>query len=198
MRRGLFREDLFYRLNVFPIRIPPLRERRSDIPLLMDHFLKQFCERHAKSVSGFTQRATHALYAYEWQGNVRELENLIERGVILVPDGEPIDVCHLFTSGERLNSGMLEISGEGRLDTCWAEPTHMLADIPAGDTAIDLALDRMLGSELSLDDLEEELLHAAMRKTGGNVSEASRLLGITRPQLDYRLKKRARAPAAGS
>ena len=196
VRRGLFREDLFYRLNVFPIRIPPLRERRADIPLLMDYFLKQFCERHSKSISGFTQRAIHALYSYEWRGNVRELENVIERAVILVPEGEPIDVFHLFTSGERLDSDMLEMSGDGRLNVCHAEPAGGAADMQVGGSAVDLALDRLLGSELSLDDLEEELLHAAVRKAGGNISEGARMLGITRPQLDYRLKKSAQARAA--
>ncbi|MDB5698919.1 MAG: Fis family transcriptional regulator, partial [Alphaproteobacteria bacterium] len=196
VRRGLFREDLFYRLNVFPIRIPPLRERRADIPLLMDYFLKQFCERHSKSVSGFTQRAIHALFSYEWRGNVRELENVIERGVILVPDAEPIDVFHLFTSGERLDSDMLEMSGDGRLNVYQAEPAGAAADMQVGGSAAELALDRLIGAELSLDDLEEELLHAAVRKAGGNVSEGARLLGITRPQLDYRLKKSAQSRAA--
>ncbi|MBM4398351.1 MAG: sigma-54-dependent Fis family transcriptional regulator, partial [Deltaproteobacteria bacterium] len=86
---GRFREDLFYRLNVVPIRIPPLRERPEDIPALVDHFLKRTCERlHVTRVSGVSADAMRALMAYAWPGNVRELENLVERAVVLTDAAE--------------------------------------------------------------------------------------------------------------
>jgi formate hydrogenlyase transcriptional activator len=82
-RRGLFRSDLFYRLNVFPIRIPPLRDRREDIPMLARHFVKKFSERHRKSVTRIGSNTLKSLVAYDWPGNVRELEHVIERAVIV-------------------------------------------------------------------------------------------------------------------
>ena len=83
VKAGAFREDLFYRLAVFPIVIPPLRERREDIPLLLDHFLKKHTERLGKTVGGFSGAALHAVFQYDWPGNVRELENAIERAILL-------------------------------------------------------------------------------------------------------------------
>ena len=83
IRRGAFREDLFYRLSAFPITVPPLRKRREDIPLLANHFLDKHAERHGKSIDGFSHAALSALLQYDWPGNVRELENAVERAVLL-------------------------------------------------------------------------------------------------------------------
>jgi len=83
VREKRFREDLFYRLNVITIQIPPLRERREDIPLLAQHFLRRFAAKNAKAISGFTEEALDLLQTYAWPGNVRELENVIERAVVL-------------------------------------------------------------------------------------------------------------------
>jgi formate hydrogenlyase transcriptional activator len=87
LRRGDFRQDLFYRLSVFPIRLPPLRERRDDIPLLVRHFVERFAERQGRDVPRVTDAAMQALAAYHWPGNVRELQNALERAVILAVDG---------------------------------------------------------------------------------------------------------------
>ncbi|WP_244571369.1 sigma 54-interacting transcriptional regulator [Mesorhizobium carmichaelinearum] len=92
---GRFRSDLYFRLCVFPITIPPLRERRDDIPLLMAHFLRLYCQRHGRTLSGFTRRATDVLLKYDYPGNIRELQNLIERGVVYADDGGQIDMVHL-------------------------------------------------------------------------------------------------------
>ncbi len=91
MRSGTFREDLYYRLNVVTVQIPPLRERRADIPALLDHFLRKFAEKNRREVTGLTAAARDALLRYEYPGNVRELENLIERAVLLCR-GRVIDV----------------------------------------------------------------------------------------------------------
>ncbi len=102
---GRFREDLYYRLNVVEIHLPPLRERRDDIPLLVSHFVAQFNRELGKNCPGVTDRAMRALMAYDWPGNVRELENVIERGIIFV-DNEPIDVQDLpfDTAGGRVTA----------------------------------------------------------------------------------------------
>ena len=101
IREGRFREDLYYRLNVVTVDVPPLRERREDIPLLADLFLKQYAEKNRRLIKGFTPRATDLLMRYDWPGNVRELENIIERGVIMsrgemiTPLEFPIDLQNL-------------------------------------------------------------------------------------------------------
>jgi DNA-binding NtrC family response regulator len=91
MRAGTFREDLYYRLNVVTIQIPPLRDRREDIPLLLDHFLRKFAEKNRRNVTGLTAAARDALLKYEYPGNVRELENIAERAVLLCR-GQVIDL----------------------------------------------------------------------------------------------------------
>ena len=83
MKKGLFREDLYYRLNVISIHLPPLRERKEDIPLLIDHFLKKYSEENQKKISDISKEARILLLRYPYPGNVRELENLIERAVVL-------------------------------------------------------------------------------------------------------------------
>jgi formate hydrogenlyase transcriptional activator len=87
VRAGRFRDDLYYRLNVFPIRMPPLRERREDIPLLVAHFAEKHGRRHGRSIARIDRRTLTLLESYEWPGNVRELENMIERAVILSRKG---------------------------------------------------------------------------------------------------------------
>jgi transcriptional regulator with GAF, ATPase, and Fis domain len=196
VRAGRFREDLFFRLNVFPIRIPPLRERREDIPLLMNHFLAKFTQRHQRTLTGFTQRAIDAMLTYDWPGNIRELENVIERGVILGTENRAIDAPQLFTSGERLGDRRFAVNLDGKLVA--TDPSKLLSD-SASDSAVDRVSKRisnlLLGEgddtdSVSLDDIETTLLKKAIERARGNVAAAARLLGITRPQMVYRLKSR--------
>jgi transcriptional regulator with GAF, ATPase, and Fis domain len=179
VRQGRFREDLFYRLNVFPIHLPPLRERRDDIPLLMQHFLRHHRERYQRDVNGFSQRAVKALFNYRYPGNIRELQNLIERAVIMVNDGELIDVHHLFRGGEELGDGVLSLPAQaagaaggrlvGRPDAATAPP--------------------VLAPGQTLEAAEAQWLAAALHRTGGNMAAAARQLGITRATLLYRAKQ---------
>ena len=196
---GRFREDLFFRLNVFPIRIPPLRERREDIPVLMHHFLQRFSQRHHRDLAGFTDRAIDAMLAYDWPGNIRELENVIERGIILGTDGHPIDVGHLFTSGEKFNPHHYGLDRKGGLTA--SDRLRQAASQPAEEDyegvtkrLCDLLLDAGSAEGLehvSLDDIETALLKKAVKRTHGNLSAAARVLGLTRAQLVYRLKSRS-------
>jgi DNA-binding NtrC family response regulator/predicted hydrocarbon binding protein len=196
IRAGRFREDLYFRLNVFPIRVPSLRERREDLPILLNHMLRKFRERHARNVTGFTARALDAMLNYGWPGNIREMENIVERGVILAPDGGAIDIGHLFTSGETIDTDTFGIGEDGSLTVSRPLIAH------AGETQ-DAEVDRvtrkvnslLLGiagdvEPTSLDDIETALLKSAVLRAQGNLSAAARTLGITRPQLVYRLKSR--------
>ncbi len=171
---GRFRRDLMYRLNVYPIPIPALRERADDIEPLALHMLKQFAGVHQKRVPGFTDRAVDAMRHYSWPGNVRELENLIERGVILAGPGQLIDLDDLFTTPP--GHATVTINAAGNL-----EPSS-----PGGAEAF---FDEVQRRGLSLDALEDGLIQEAVRRADGNLSAAARALGITRPQLSYRVQR---------
>lgn len=179
---GTFRKDLYYRLNVYPVTIPPLRERREDIPLLTERFIDRLAAREGRRVRGLTDKARHALMAHEWPGNVRELENAVERGLILTEDGDQIDVDALFVGAP--SSRM----GESR-----EIPVLKSGQLALGGTATDIVdhfLDHVLKKRIALEDVEAVLIDAAVQRASGNLSAASRLLGISRGQLAYRLKKR--------
>ena len=172
---GRFRSDLMYRLNVYPIRIPPLRERVDDIEPLAAHLLQRFCALHGKRVAGFTDRALDAMRRHPWPGNVRELENLIERGVILASAGEPVDVSELFPS---LPAALVTVTvnAAGQLES---SPPHS-----AG-----VLFDQVLAEGFGLESLEDALIQEAVQRAGGNLAAAARTLGLTRPQLSYRLQR---------
>ncbi len=175
---GRFREDLYFRLNVFPIHLPPLKERRDDIPLLMEAFLRRYRQQHQRQVPGFTPRAVRALLQYDFPGNIRELQNLVERGVILAGQDEPIDVHHLFRSGEVQGQMPLGLGEGGRLTT-----TRQPATSPsegAGEGA---------GRRPSKNRQEAQQYRNALVASRYNVAEAARQLGLTRAQLAYRLKR---------
>ncbi len=177
VRAGRFRQDLYYRLNVYPIRIPPLRERQDDIEPFARHLLQRFAALHDKHIGGLTDRALHALRQYAWPGNVREMENLIERGVILADPGQPVDAAHLFPDSAPAAAPAHTLQASGRLGEARA---------PACDAAL---IDRLLGERLDLQALETHLIEAAVERSHGNLAAAARLLGLTRPQLSYRLNK---------
>jgi two-component system, NtrC family, response regulator HydG len=196
---GRFREDLYFRLNVFPVKVPPLRERREDIPVLMNHFLRKFCLRHKRQVTGFTARAIDALLSYELPGNIRELENMIERGVILARPGGAIDVGQLFASGEHWDTptfgvrrdghvsspAPLDAACEGATQPVVREAIERIQSLISGDADVSgFSLDRIEGT------LEAALLQSAISRAGGNLSAAARLLGISRSRLVYRLAHR--------
>ena len=201
--RGEFREDLFYRLNVFPIHLPPLRERRDDIPALIAHFLRRFRALHGKSASRLTSRAMQALLNYRFPGNIRELENLIERALILA-DGDCIDLTHLTSDGHALESSFYRFDANGMIVS---DREHQAAAVAASASESQLAawasqvLDACAqGRTTSLASLENDmfgaLADAALARSGGNVAAAARLLGVKRHQLEYRLKPREARPSS--
>jgi two-component system response regulator PilR (NtrC family) len=162
-----FREDLYYRLNVIPIHMPPLRERREDIPILASHFLLKSCGSTKKNVTKISDEAMERLQAYDWPGNVRELENVIERAVALEPTGVVLP--------ERLPEKVREF-GTASL----AVPTTVSKDgFP--DEGVDF------GEKVA--SLEKELLTGAMEKAGGVQTKAARLLNMNLRSFRYLLQK---------
>ena len=156
---GRFREDLFYRLDVFRLRVPPLRERREDVPLLVDHFLAMFRETLGKAVRTIADDALDRLVAHDWPGNVRELENVMERAMILC-DGDRITLSEL--------------------PDALAKPQRA-APLPAGRGDFSLRRARRR--------FESELIERALEATGGNRTRAARLLEISHRALLYKLKE---------
>jgi len=179
---GRFREDLLFRLNVFPIHLPPLKDRRDDIPLLMEIFLRRYCTLHGREVPGYTARAVRTLLQYDFPGNIRELQNLVERGVIMANPGEPIDVHHLFRSGEISVVESLGVSERGQLsETVAIEP----------DGIHRASKHRRENAKLSTGsrDPEAQRYRKALAAARYNLAEAARSLNLTRAQLSYRLKR---------
>ncbi len=176
VKAGQFREDLFFRLNVFPIQVPPLRDRRDDIPLMMNWFLQRLAKKHGKLITGFRERAVDALFNYDWPGNVRELENMIERAVILAEDGGALDLCHLFTTGEEIDVSSFILKRSGNIVPL-NEPVEATPPAAHGAGIPGLA------------ETEAAMLRAAVAEANGNLSLAARVLGISRPKLAYRLRK---------
>jgi DNA-binding NtrC family response regulator len=156
-----FRTDLFYRLNTFPLHIPPLRERREDIPLLARHFLELFSQTYLKkAIKGFSPEAEEILCAYEWKGNCRELKNVVER-IVVLENTETILPQHLpaaLTKGQfakRREFGAFVLPEEG----------------------------------ISLEQLEQDLIEQALKRTSNNQTKAAKLLGISYDSLRYQIKK---------
>jgi len=170
------RSDLYYRLNAYQIEIPPLRERKEDVALLAKRFLAKYSVIHAKKLRGFTDKAKRALLTYAWPGNIRELQNMIERGVILAPSGTRIEVNHLFSSCAEEHAREFGLDTNGTLGVNRGESGKSLCEA-------------VFNGVLTLDQVEIMLLETAVDKAHGNLSSAARMLGLTRPQLAYRLKR---------
>jgi transcriptional regulator with GAF, ATPase, and Fis domain len=166
VRDRRFREDLYYRLNVIPILVPPLRERSEDIPLLARHFLDRFGREMGKAVTKISDEAMGLLVRYSWPGNVRELENVIERAVALETTGTIL--------AERLPETLLAPQGSGRGE---------VLDFTQG-----FSLDRHLES------IEAGLLRRALEQAEGNRATAARLLGVTPRSLRYLIRKHDSLP----
>ena len=160
INNGDFREDLYYRLNVVELEVPPLPERKEDIPLLAQHFLEKFAAKNHKEIKGFTPKAMDNLIRYEWPGNVRELMNAIERGVVLART-RYLDVSDF--------PFMKETIGQNEQDSTATAMLSMKGDLP-------------------LEEVEKAAILSTLEAAGGNKSEAARRLGITRKTLHKKLK----------
>jgi transcriptional regulator with PAS, ATPase and Fis domain len=169
VEQGRFRADLLYRLNVYSVVVPPLRERIDDVPELVTHFIDKYSSLHGKQVQGITDRAMAMLRAYQWPGNIRELGNMIERGIILAGHDGQIEAQHLFPHVGEKQQVASQVEGESG--------------------ALAASAEQLLEEGVDLARLERVLIEGAMQRTGGNVTRAAALLGLSRATLDYRLKK---------
>ena len=170
---GSFREDLYYRLNVVPIPLPPLRERRDDISRLAAFFLRRFNQRLNKQIDGIDQAAMAKLNGYAWPGNIRELENIIERAV-------------LFADGRRI--GVEDLSGEVLAVHRDSHADSVVADALRDQVAVGAeGLKEQV--KAATNKLERELIHRALSETNGNVTHAARLLKISRKGLQLKMKE---------
>jgi Nif-specific regulatory protein len=180
---GEFREDLYYRLNVLPIVLPPLRERREDIPALAQHFLRRFADQHKTSIPELTAAVVTALQAHDWPGNVRELENTLER-LIVLSDGGPITAELLRFGRPRYSLRPGPRSGAGGGDVRSLIRTlvrvGLQTPLPPGLKGVHPFL---------VDGLERELIEEVMRQFGGTQIKAAERLGINRNTLHKKLEQ---------
>ena len=160
MEEGKFREDMFYRINIVSLRIPPLRDRRDDILPLANYFVQKYNEDFHKSVRTISKEVERFLMAYYWPGNVRELRNVIERAMIL-GDGDTLLMEHL----------PLDVLGQEGGQESVVKGLHIP---PEG---------------VSMEKVEEGLVRQALERTGGNQTRAAKLLDISRDSLRYRMQK---------
>ncbi|RLB50635.1 MAG: sigma-54-dependent Fis family transcriptional regulator, partial [Deltaproteobacteria bacterium] len=174
---GTFRDDLYYRLNVVPIMLVPLRDRAGDIPELAEFFVDKFNKRLKKSVTGVTAEALHRLQQYHWPGNIRELENIIERAI-------------LFADGSQIVEP--DLSPEVLAQTDGGQPGGVGSSVQSVAEHVEVPL----GSEglkqqvkAATSRLERELIVRALKQTGGNVTHAARLLKISRKGLQLKMKE---------
>jgi DNA-binding NtrC family response regulator len=169
---GKFREDLYYRLNVFPITMPPLRDRPGDIALLVDHFVSKYAQSTGKRMRGADAAAIALLSAYPWPGNVRELENVIERGMILA-------------ASDVLTASDLDF---GRRHTTPAAGS-VAAPIIVASPSSSVGGDSGRSLHKRLQEQERSEIVAAVEQAQGNIAHAARSLGINRSTLYYRMRK---------
>ena len=161
MAEGTLREDLFYRLNVIPIQLPPLRERREDIPLLVAHFIQKICQETGKDVRGVTPEALAILESHAWPGNIRELENVIERAIVL---------------------------GGGPMVRPEALPPTLRSPSSVHDVPVEIP-DGGLDLEATIDRIEQRYIELALARAGGVQTRAAELLGVSFRQFRYKLHK---------
>ena len=171
VQRKVFREDLYYRLKVVPVFIPPLRERKEDIYLLLKHFLNHFNKQFNKSFREVEDAAYDVILNYPWPGNIRELKNMVER-VVLLEDDTVLRVEHIPQSIRQGTAAAKELSAVRRIEAALSRPFP----------------DEGMAFEQLMDGVERELIGKAMREAGGNQSRAARYLQLNRDKIRYRLK----------
>jgi DNA-binding NtrC family response regulator len=213
VEKGMFRSDLYYRLNVFPVHVPPLRERADDILLLAESFLRRFARKHGLKIPGFSDNAAAALLAYPWPGNVRELQNTIERAVILSENGRPATAAALglpvlvrsvpgtATTPAPASTPPVQASTPALLSTepsaaeftpgsSILQPAHESTEAIVATAEEPAAIAQSVPAEIvPLDELEKQAILSALRTTGGNRTKTADLLKISIRTLRNKLQE---------
>jgi DNA-binding NtrC family response regulator len=208
VKEGRFREDLYYRLNVFPMHVPPLRERKEDLPDLVAHFIRRLSAEEGKPVVGISQDAINMLMAFNWPGNVRQVENSIFRAIVLA-DGEMLEVSDFPQIASMVDGYANAAMPSGmRTHSAPAMPTpqpvaqaqpyvpvnplaasrqsgerHTLADFARSNFSDGIAVTDDAGNVRKLEDIEAEMIRLAIEKYKGHMTEVARRLGIGRSTL---------------
>jgi two-component system response regulator PilR (NtrC family) len=173
IRAGRFREDLFYRLAVVPLRVPALRERKDDVPILVDHFLKKYSRRLGKEIQEISSYAMQVLMNYNFPGNVRELENIIERGVALESSNIILPESLTFAGGIK----------ESRQEAPLSCTNPLMQAAESEEELYDLGIERVIAN------LEKKLISHTLMKTNNSKMKAAELLQISFRSLRYKVKK---------
>lgn len=187
---GTFREDLYYRLSVIPVNIPPLRDRREDIPLLIDHFINTFCKGKKKGLIGFDLAAMQALANYQWRGNVRELENLVQHMTILHGGSQVTftDLPEKYRNGAEDQLNMLN-SPESKVDNV-SQPEQLMLFSSSQKITEEVWSGSGVDFNALVNDFETQLIIQALKMTEGNKKEAARILNLKRTTLLEKIKKK--------
>jgi nitrogen regulation protein NR(I) len=183
IKRGNFREDLYYRLNVVPLRIPPLRERRSDIPGLVQHIISKFNVRLSKQIHGIHDDALETLRVHTWPGNIRELENVLERTILFCSAAE-IALTDLPRELRAAPTDAATTAAAIAAESAAPPPAEGVESVTAGEPA---SLKDIVRAETIR--VERELISRALDETGGNVTQAAKLLKISRKSLQMKMKE---------
>ncbi len=189
VREGKFRADLYYRLNVMTINIPPLRKRKADIPHLARYFLDIFNQEHNRNIEDISPEALERLMAYDWPGNVRELRNSIERAMIL-EDSNHLSADNLnLEARQRFEQPSTAPASWPQAETGATGPDNdRLPTTSTGSSPGDIQI-TLPATGISLEELEKNIIQLALEKHGGNQSKAARFLQLSRDTLRYRMKK---------
>ncbi|HEX8736842.1 MAG TPA: sigma-54 dependent transcriptional regulator [Pyrinomonadaceae bacterium] len=209
---GSLREDLYYRINTIEIKIPPLRERMEDVPMLAEHFLQVYSEKYNRHVSGFSQKAFGQMLSYNWRGNVRELQHVVERAVLL-SKGNTVQELNIPTSAEMNPSAVIAAPGNSvrQVSTSFsgspatesgADNSHVLAGnlFSFSDEELFEEIGKFIVNKLPepvdgqdqkdvFDSIEYGVVLAALKRTNGNKQAAANLLGLYRPRLYGMIKR---------
>jgi DNA-binding NtrC family response regulator len=198
VKAGQFREDLYYRLNVFPVMVPPLRDRKEDIPALVDHFVTRFAAEEGRKVRGITPEALGLLKAYSWPGNVRQLENTVFRAMVLCEGGR-LDIEDFPQVASLVEGYEIRIPPAPQLAPKPALPQGAAAiaggaSVPKGGTAVadgvafGIPVVTDGGHIRKLEEVEADMIRLALARYQGQMSEVARKLGIGRSTLYRRMK----------
>jgi len=167
IKEEVFREDLYYRLNIVPIYLPTLKERQEDIPLLAVHFLKKYAEEMGKTIKGFTPEAMEKMMKYPWPGNIRELENVIERTVVMIDD-EMVRADHLILPGQQEKEAL-----ENQIPTTSEELKEIKKQM----------------REKAVEEIERAFVLKALERHQWNVTKAAEEVGMLRPNFQALMRK---------
>ena len=185
VEEGLFREDLYFRLNVIPMHLPPLRERKGDIPLLADHFLRKHAERNGRRPAKVSAEAMEVLCHYNWRGNVREMENVMERALLLCDNGDVLPQ-HLLMGNVTAAATATAVQTKAA-----SQPTSVPAPAPTTEASGSSESSLGISVGMSMREAEKKLIFETLRKTNGNRTQAAKMLSISIRTLRNKLNEYA-------